>query len=158
MNGHGRLAVQASVRALEGGRARFSNFILGSPDADGCGSAEGPPLEQKTAVCLCVSSAEGEEQKAAARACKSNLEARASTSGSTTTIMTVDRNGEQQYKEEASLGTEILLIEGTAPEGDDHGGEGSDELLERAVDWLGARFERCKLERLGNLMPWHEFK
>lgn len=160
MDGHGRLAVQASVRALDHTAAKgmFSNFILGSPDADGCGSADGPPLEQKTAVCLCVNSAVGEEQKAAARTCKSNLEARASTSGSMTTIMTVDRNGEQQYKEEASLGTEIVLLEATAPEGDGHGGGGSDELLERAVDWLGARFERCKLERLGNLMPWHEFK
>jgi hypothetical protein len=34
----------------------------------------------------------------------------------------------------------------------------SDSEIRVVMDWLGVRIERRKLERLGNLMPWHEFK
>ena len=38
------------------------------------------------------------------------------------------------------------------------GAVASDEELSCVMRWLGERIERRKLERLGNLMPWHEFK
>ena len=70
------------------------------------------------------------------------------------TVMTVDRNGEQHYSKETRLGTAIDVLE---PEGEVYV-ERSLAVVSRAIGWLGARLEKRKLERLGSVMPWHEFK
>ena len=72
-------------------------------------------------------------------------------SSSTDTVMTVDRTGEQHYSSAEGLGVAIDLREAD-------GAAGSDAIVKAAVEWLGERLERGKLERLGSLMPWHEFK
>ena len=65
--------------------------------------------------------------------------------------MTVDRYGEQHYSQAAGLGVKVDVLHTT-------GGTGSDELVRGAIGWIGERLEARKLERLGSLMPWHEFK
>ena len=36
--------------------------------------------------------------------------------------------------------------------------EEEEAFASHAVTWVGEQWERNKLERLGSLMPWHEFK
>ena len=37
-------------------------------------------------------------------------------------------------------------------------GGDKEPFAQRSTRWLGERFERQKLEQLGSLLPWHEFK
>lgn len=154
LTGEGRLAVQEALRNHQQVTGLFQTFIVGRPDADLCGEAAGAPLAEKTAICLYVGSREGAQRVQAARAAKAALEARIG-GDSTTTVMTVDRNGEQHYKEEARIGTVVDLLETETAEGVAMASDGEIRVV---MDWLGVRIERRKLERLGSLMPWHEFK
>ena len=61
--------------------------------------------------------------------------------------MTVDRHGEQHYEQQAGITTTIALLEVEKA-----------GFAKASTEWLGERLERRKLERLGSLMPWHEFK
>ena len=147
----GCAAAQAALRDAEKLKL-FHHVIVGSPaeasDADAL--RDGPPLEPKSAICLCVGRSEANARGAAARSCQAALSVRADAS-STDTVMTVDRTGEQHYSSAEGLGVAIDLREAD-------GAAGSDAIVKAAVEWLGERLERRKLERLGSLMPWHEFK
>lgn len=150
MAGEGSEAVICGLGDVEHAKM-FQTYIIGAPEAESATKLSGgAPLADKTAVCLCPSEAQG----AAAEACRTALQARAAGGDSMGTVMTVDRNGEQHYTKEARLGTAIDVLE---PEGEVYV-EGSLALVSRAIGWLGARLEKRKLERLGSVMPWHEFK
>ena len=107
-------------------------------------------LPEKSGVCVCVGAGDGEARVAAARAYASLLRPRAG-GELTDTVMTVDRYGEQHYTEEARLGSVVKLVE--MAEECTHGA-----FATHAVTWVGEQWEQNKLERLGSLMPWHEFK
>ena len=146
----GRAAVLAALRDPEKLKT-YQNVLLGAPDtADGV--AGKAPLEAKTAVLLQLGTGEGEAKAAAARACKAALDTRAGEGAQmSSTVMQVDRYGEQHYRQEAQLG---VLIELSQVDG----APSAEDATRTAVEWVCARFEKRKLERLGSLLPWHEFK
>ena len=132
----------------------FQNYVLVSPEsAEGVGGEGRAKMLDNTAILLTASKGDGETTLAAARACKAALDTRAGgpdAAQATTTVMQVDRHGEQQYRQEATLGFLIELRE--------LDGAGRDELVRDGVVWVCERVEKRKLERLGSLLPWHEFK
>ena len=151
LTGVGRGAALATL--VDAARLKlFHNVLVGPPEAaaDAKGLEGGPPLEAKSAVCFCVGGADGDAKAAAAKACRAALDAREK-SDSSATVMTVDRVGEQHYAQETGLGVLVALLE-------TKGAAGGGDMVTGAVGWLGERLEKRKLERLGSLMPWHEFK
>ena len=64
--------------------------------------------------------------------------------------MFVNRDGEQTYTEHTQELAPPVSLDVTP--------FGRDEGRCRAVVWLCERLERQKLESLGSLLPWHEFK
>ena len=149
--GDGRAAAHAALQDADKLKL-FHHVLIGSPEADDDATTlqGGPPLEGKSAFCFLVGRRESSERQAAAKACQEALATRAPKT-STDTVMTVDRTGEQHYASETGLGVVVELLELD-------GGAGSSTMVEGAVGWLGERLEKRKLERLGGLLPWHEFK
>ena len=149
--GDGRAAAHAALQDADKLKL-FHHVLIGSPEADDESTAlqGGPPLEGKSAVCFLVGRSESSERLAMAKACHAALEARTDKT-TTATVMTVDRTGEQHYASETGLGVAVDLLE-------IDGGAGSTAIIEGAIRWLGERLEKRKLERLGSLLPWHEFK
>ena len=142
----------AMNRALGRKDPPFRFFALGTPSASGGVSDAAPAekLEDKCAVLLSVNTGAGDSAISAARACKEVLDARVNASGPTTTVMKVDRHGDQHYSEEHGRGLPAVTLDIV---------EGSkDAFVERAMRWLGERVEMQKLASLGGLMPWHEFR
>ena len=122
----------------------FSYFALGSPEGV---RPDGPSLAAKSAIALCVNPSSGTAELTQAAELKDALEV-SRCPKSTLTQMVVDRHGEQHYHEQQTgYGVEILELPGDQL-----------ERCRRVGVWLGNKLERRKLERLGSLMPWHEFK
>ena len=115
----------------------FQNYVLVSPEsAEGVGGEGRAKMLDNTAILLTASKGDGETTLAAARACKAALDTRAGgpdAAQATTTVMQVDRHGEQQYRQEATLGFLIELRE--------LDGAGRDELVRDGVVWVCERVE-----------------
>ena len=153
--GFSGIAKEMVYKALEDEAAiKTFNSYLAGVQAIGT-SGELPTLPEKFGCFLAIGTADGEEPIKAAKATKAALEARAGVGKELTdTVMQVDRYGEQHYRQEAKLGAAVHLEE--VP------GKASSVLgwafAEKGALWLGERLEAQKLERLGGLLPWHEFK
>lgn len=125
-------------------------------------------MPEKTQVFLCCS-ALGPQHETAARAMQAALLAR-TRSESTETTLFVNREGEQTYTEsQKKQGPTPVTLEmvkaGTAAAAAPSTAENATEgealavaFAQRGARWMSERFEFTKLESLGALMPWHEFK
>jgi hypothetical protein len=129
----------------------FEVFAVNEPAAPAGASSSAAKLEDKTAVLLCCGSAVDDKIKAAAAEAKAALLARSGAAEVQDTVMQVDRNGEQHYRQESKLGSLVTLHEVD-------GAVDGARFATTAVRWVAERLERRKLERLGSLLPWHEFK
>ena len=161
--GHDALGAGAMRRLLIGDenadrRKAFRFYLLGgggggiaTPAPSAASESELPP---KTAVYLSASTDAG--AATAARDFEGALVKRASM-GATQVSMFVNRDGEQTYtRKEVDSGGKPITLE--LLEGPANSDAARAAFATRALDWLGLRLERQKLESLGSLMPWHEFK
>ena len=143
LTSEGGHAVKAVLQ--DGGISKlFSYFALGSPEGV---RPDGPSLAAKSAIALCVKAASDAAELSQARELKAALEV-SRCPKSTLRQMVVDRFGEQHYHEQQTgYGVELLELPGDQL-----------ERSRRVGLWFGNKLERRKLERLGSLMPWHEFR
>lgn len=137
----------------------FRYFLLGAPAAATSGEgATAAPMAPKSAVFLSCAGDEAcggqlDEERTLAQAVRQRTAA-----ASTDTTIVVDRHGEQHYtSHEASLGPAVTVdvVEGRRA---DEADALAVALAQRGMHWLGGRLEEQKLEALGSLLPWHEFK
>ena len=128
--------------------ALFRFYMMGSAHhAEGKAPVATKPLPEKTAVYLGCTDAGADT----ARSLEQALQGRLGHVVKETTMF-VTRDGEQTYSEkEAICGPPVTLD--VSP---DAGMEAV--FAKSAMVWLGRRLEQQKLESLGSLMPWHEFK
>ena len=131
----------------------FRFYAVGSAGAHKA-SARGSSslqLPDKAAVLLTVGKDEAPARIAAARSLAEETAPRASCEGELT--MFVNNKGEQTYSVKDTSGrpppVELEVLEG---------GGGDLAFASAAASWVGRRFETQKLESLGSLLPWHEFK
>lgn len=136
----GRQAVQAVLNDADASKL-FSYFVVGDPTGI---LPDGPKFGDKTAICLCAGTAD----VAAATTLKQALEGVRCGKSTYTEMFVQNHTGEQTYREvQTGYGVELLEY-----------GDDERERNRRVGLWLGSKLERRKLERLGSLMPWHEFK
>jgi hypothetical protein len=128
----------------------FRFHLLGSAHlAEGRGPAATTLLPEKTAIYL--GAAEASPGIDAARSLEQVLQSRSGKTAKETTMF-VTRDGEQTYTEKEAVGAPPVTLD-VAPAGDTEAA-----FATNAMVWLGRRLEQQKLESLGSLMPWHEFK
>ena len=129
----------------------FRFYLVGSAGEGGSSNTATKPLPDKLSVYLSVGSDEADGRQTAARELAASLSKRATMNAETT--MFVNREGQQTYtqKEVAGRPPPIELEVNAA-------GGGDVAFAAAAASWLGRRLEAQKLESLGSLLPWHEFK
>jgi hypothetical protein len=141
--------------ALEG----FESYMIGSPTClDTRITTSSEPPKAKAAL-VCVGSEERDEAQQAAKRLHRTLQAAlGGKAGEMHAMVHVDRDGHQRVEElesapdsgAAAVTLDVMVGEGarTAPFA----------FAARAVEWLAARMERAKIERLHRHLPWHEFR
>lgn len=138
----------------EGEKLKMFRFFMlqggGGASASGERQRSIAQYPEKTAVRVTVGGTEGDAAVDAAKELQAELAARSGAAVATSTTMFVNRDGEQTYTEHTQELAPPVSLDVTP--------FGRDEGLCRAVVWLCERLERQKLESLGSLLPWHEFK
>ena len=125
----------------------FRFYLIGAAEVgEKAATTSQTPLAEKTAVFLSASGAVD-----GARPLEHALAGRLGGGVTTETTMFVNRDGEQTYSQKQSnLGAPLTLVA--------DGGIDGGAFAKAGMEWLGLRLEKQKLESLGSLMPWHEFK
>ena len=125
----------------------FRFYLIGCAElGEKVASVVQAPLAEKTAVILSASGAVD-----GARPLEQALASRLGGGVATETTMFVNREGEQTYSQKVTnLGAPVTLVA--------DGGVDGGAFAKASMEWLGLRLEKQKLESLGSLMPWHEFK
>ena len=136
-------------------------FAIGVPQSASVAASAGPSLPEKAAVFLGTSDGDGDAM-AAARRLETALTARVPGSGVTrSTTMFVDRHGEQHYTQHEQRGAPPITLDRAPTEPSETTSSSATtarSFADRGVRWVCERLEWQKLESLGQLFPWHEFK
>ena len=131
-------------------------YMLGDCSLEGAiAPATSAALPDKTQVYLSAAVGPG-ESAARARALESALLARMGVGVDTT--MFVTRDGEQTYTHHERTGPSPVTLDLVAEQAADASGDVPSAFAAGSMLWVGERFEVMKLQSLGSLLPWHEFK
>ena len=151
-SGNAAAIVRSALVAKEHQLHKLFRFYLMGMDAGGSAPDE-TPLPDKTQAYLIAGSA-----TESARAMQSALLHRCSEGKDIS--MFVTRDGEQTYTQLERNGPPPVTLDVVDASSTMVGSQDAlaAAFVSRSMKWVGERFEATKLQSLGSLLPWHEFK